>query len=212
MTASESLPAPLRPRSVFTIVLTLVGVAGIPATFLPFVWDVSPVKALLGRGAEGVGWIAAPFFLAPLVTLLLIRWIAAGPLSRRERVFAWVVGVAAAASASELFAEGLVRAIAGLDDAPSGSADWVTFGILALALPALVLAIRARRILPDTNAALMVMQAIYAANAIACLWVFSDARYQTGAYLSMVTSGAYVVQMVGAAVAGWRLRARSRAH
>lgn len=113
MTTDQALPASLRPRSAFTIVLTLVGCAGIPATFLPFVWSVSPVKAVIGRGAEGVGWIAAPFFLAPLVTIVMIRRMASGPLSRRARVFAWVAGIAAAVSASELCAEGLVRAIAG---------------------------------------------------------------------------------------------------
>ena len=65
--------------------LTLVGLVGVTALFLPFTGGVSPAQATFG-----FFWVAAsPAFLAVFVSTAWIRWIVAGRLARWEQALGY---------------------------------------------------------------------------------------------------------------------------
>ena len=74
-------------------VLTLLGLLGIQAVFLPFTYDASPARGALDRD---VWRIAAPFFLSLLISSASLRWVLAGRLSPPERLIAYLLSGATA--------------------------------------------------------------------------------------------------------------------
>jgi len=217
MVTTPAVPAPLRPRSVFSILVLLIGSAGILAVFLPFVEGVSPLAVMMDIGKDPgffevreLAWLAAPFFLAPLLIVAMLRWIASGTLSKGERVAMWVLAVAAAVS----FFMGFTR-LGFHELITNGDSDLWQFSLLAflvvlslLPLGGLGLAMWLRRHAGAALPPIVAMETTFISNALGCLWIFGDSRYQQGAYCTMVAVGALLVHTVGASAAAWHARAK----
>jgi hypothetical protein len=208
MTVDSSSPVALRPRSVFTVLIVLVAAAGVPGPFLAFVENVSALsvvmQALGGRGeifnVADLVWIAAPFFLAPLVTLAHVRWAASGRLSAGERVAGWAAGTLAAASIAWFFWHEL------WPEADDQSIAQVGLFLLLSLLPAggVCLAAWLRRRVPPALAPLVAVETAYVSNAGWCLWMFHESRYQAGAYCAAIAAAALLVHVVSVSAAGFR--------
>ena len=183
---------PNRPRSIFQLLLTVVGLVGIAALFLPFTEGVSPADVVLayfrGEDTATIWKLAVPFFLSVLVSSASLRWIVSGTLSRPERMIAHFVSVAIASMTLSLYWDDVTW--------PSNIREW-----LALATPVSTLilgvyiVIRSWR-MPSLRelSALMSMQVAYLANCLLCLISFVGG-WQIGAYFALVTAVVYSAQI-----------------
>ena len=200
------------------ILLTVSGIAGITALFLPFVQDISPVSFvfnfLLLEFSNREGWfyislwpflpLAMPFFLSVFVSAAFVRWMISGLLSRPERTIACVI--------SSMMALGILYFIIYiiLEDVRNSSATWTTSAIfhflLILVIPLLLLLFGVYIVIKNLKnkelkevGAVMAMQITYLSNAILCLISFFG-EWQIGAYFVVVTSGVYLTLIVMALV------------
>jgi hypothetical protein len=176
-------------------VLTLIGAIGIPALFLPFVFDATPAKAIFD---QQVWQLALPGFLSPLIVGGSVRWIVFGTLSRLERAVAYILGAGAVAAMLSGYFFKFTR--------PSGAQEWLTW-----ILPPVVLCLGAYllRAAPSKEfKPVMAMQMAYLANAVLCLVGFWG-DWQIGAYCVLVASSMFVLQIV--LILTQRVRDRGRA-
>ena len=166
------------------MLLTLIGLTGVFALFLPFTFSESPTSAVAGRDFWRLG---LPFFLVVPVSLGYIRWIITGALSRAERVFGYLMGVISACLTLSLYVQG---------SGPSRIRDWVS-----LVLPLIVFAaggfITSRNWRTDRVNALVAMQVAYVANSLLCLTSFFG-EWQVGAYVTLLPTLSYAAQITAA--------------
>lgn len=147
------------PRSGFSLLFTVAGVAGIPGAFLPFTWNTSPLDAartlLLMKGQfERLWTLGVPLLLAVPVTAASIRWLATRRLSRPERIAAYLMALVAACCFLCIYLPG--------NGQPSSFSDWslFAFGLAAPAVGAYLLWRNRRAGVPVGVAAIAAMQMV----------------------------------------------------
>jgi hypothetical protein len=210
----RALPAAHDPRSRFSLMVAIVGLAGVASIFLPFAYAVSPLDAVgtlpFLRGdehfLEGLWRLGVPFLLAILVTVETIRWVVSERITRVECLVGYLAAlVAAACLLSLLFAYGSDNA----QSAPSGFIEWfmVAFPWAGLAAGVYLLRKNSRAGVPDAANTVAAMQIVYVIVAIICLATYASSGLQIGGYLVAVTTVAYMTQIVAVAAAAWRHRA-----
>lgn len=200
------------------ILLTVSGIAGITALFLPFAEDISPASFvfnfLILEFSDREGWfyislwpflpLAMPFFLSVFVSAAFVRWMISGLLSRPERTIAYVI--------SSTMALGILHFVIYviLENVRTSSATWTTSAIfhflLILVIPSLLLLFGVYVVIkglknkgPKEIGAVMAMQIAYLSNALLCLILWVN-TWQIGAYFVVFTSGIYLTQIVMATV------------
>jgi hypothetical protein len=181
--------------------LTVLGLAGIPALFLPFYFNTSPVDTFLDDSDSERWLLGLPFFLAPFAVAASWRWIVAGSLSRGWRIVGLGLGLAASMAvitASYLITSALSHLF---DSGPPGPPNTL-LGWIMLAIPVMTLLaggfllhrnsrdVRSREFNPVLS-----MQTAYVAHALFFLILFSG-EWQSGAYFVLVTTIAFIVQPV----------------
>jgi hypothetical protein len=208
MPVDRALPAAHDPRSRFSLMVAIVGLAGVASIFLPFTYAVSPLDAAgtlpFLRGDEhflgGLWRLGVPLFLAILVTVGTFRRVVSGRLTRAERMVGYLAALVAAACLLSIFFT------YGADDAqssPSGIIEWfmVAFPLVGLAAGVYLLRRNSRTGVPDAASTIAAMQIVYVIVAIICLATYASPELQIGAYLVAVTTLVYLVQIVAVAVA-----------
>jgi len=175
----------MRERNIH-LLLTMSGIAGIAAVYLPFTYDISPMIA-----APTELWVLAlPFFLSIPVFAASIRWILSGSLSLPERIVAYALSAASTGATLSLFWP---------DSDPGFDSDeWIAMAIpIVVLLSGVFLLIRDRRARRlGSFRPVMTLQVAYLANAILCLYAyFEDGGWQMGAYCVLLTVIAYIVQI-----------------
>lgn len=179
------------------VFLAIAGLTGIAVLFLPFTFDISPLMALQNR----LTWkVAAPAFLAVLISFAAMRWIISGSLSRAEAGIAYIVSIASAfATLSCLYQ--IIR------ESWSPSEFEVTL-VLLIVIPFfvllsgswLVISKLKRKISRDYNP-IIALQVAYLADCLMCLIMycpfFDDfmTGWQIGAWLSIATVVIYLLQI-----------------
>ena len=208
MPVDRALPAAHDPRSRFSLVVAIVGLAGVAAVFLPFTFNVSPLDAVralpfLQGDAHLLGglWrLGVPFLLAILVTVGTFRRIVLGPLTRAELVVGYLAALVAACCFLSLYLP------YGNDDparAPSGFSEWFMFLVswVGSAAGAYLLWRNLQRGVPHAANIISAMQIVYAIVAVFCMVAFASEGWQIGAYLVAVTTLVYLVHIVAVSVA-----------
>ena len=206
MPVDRALPAAHDPRSRFSLIVAIVGLAGVAAVFLPFTFNVSPLDAagtlpFLRGDAHFLGglWrLGVPLILAILVTVGTVRRVVSGPLTRAELVVGYLAAlVAACCFLSLFFAFGSDNA----RRAPSGLIDWfmVAFPWAASTAGGYLLWRNSRVGVPGAANAIASMETVYVIVAVICLTIYASRELQIGAYLVAVTTLVYLVQIVAVA-------------
>jgi hypothetical protein len=208
MPVDRALPAAHDPRSRFSLVVAIVGLAGVAAVFLPFTFNVSPLDAagtlpfLRGDAhfLAGLWHLGVPLFLAILVTGGTGRWVISARFTRAERIVGYLAALVAAACLLSIFVT------YGSDDAqssPSGFIEWFMVGFPWVGSAAGVYLLRrnSRTGVPAAANTIAAMQIVYVIVAIICLVTYASSGWQIGAYLVAVTTLAYMAQIVAVSVA-----------
>jgi hypothetical protein len=202
------------PRSRFSLVVAIIGLAGVPAVFLPFTSDTSPLKVaaqfpLLRQGPAdyflgGLWWLGVPLTLAILVTLGSVRWIVTGRFSRAECLSAYLAALVAAGCFLSPFVSFLSLFV-------NDHFTWPTWGLpgwflvmvsgVGSAAGVCLLWRNARTGVPSAAKAIAAMQIVYAIVAVFCMVAFALDGWQIGAYLVAMTTLAYMAQIVAVSVA-----------
>lgn len=182
---SKPYLTPFRGRSRTPFLLTVVGMVGIPAIFLAFAWNTSPWNAALDKNLWRLAW---PFFLPILVTIASLRWHISTKLSHSERIIAYLVsaGMVCVTLSGYVMQYGL----------PNMFKEWIGFFLpfLILAFGVFTLLRTRQNAIFKSYRAIMTMQTAYLANSLLCLSSFLE-RWQIGAYCSLVTTIAYLIQI-----------------
>ena len=196
----------LKIRTATCLILhTVAGIAGITALFLPFVWDVSPVRfvfsflaSLASDYSDKELWplllLAIPFFHSVFVSAAFVKWMISGLLSRTERTIAYLMSFIMALGILILITLGFWFQ---LSNPPSCVRDWLTWVIpLLLLLFGVYIVIKnLKNKGPKEASAVMAMQIVYLSNALLCLILWIN-NWQIGAYFVVVTAGIYLTQIV----------------
>lgn len=178
-------------RSIFSIAVGLVGLAGVAAIWLPFAYSTSPARAV----TDGDLWyLAVPFLLAIPITAAYAWWTASGRLPTGAQ---WGARVLAACSmaVTALFYASTVRKENWPD---SGAKDWAAFLMpLAIAAGWALLAYRWRPGPQTATApeAIALMEVAYLVNAVLCLLAFAG-EFDLGGWISLVVSAAYAAHAI----------------
>jgi hypothetical protein len=179
-------------RSPIQWFLTLAGLSGIAAIFLPFTFDVSPWVAITHEEAWGVGAIlllpmlGAPFLLSVFTGVLTIRWNISGSISLPERTFSYFVSIFSACVTMALYLNmNLPKSIHELFILTAPILIFITGGFL------IIRNYRSGKFRDFSP--IMAMQTSYLANCVLCLIGFF---WQIGAYFALASAVAYAVQMV----------------
>lgn len=175
------------------IFLAIAGMTGIIGLFLPFSWDVSPMKALI---AKDFWQLAAPAFLSILVTSATLRWIILGSFSRPEKIIAYSVSVTSACITLSFILK--------MDLFQTDFQEWVSaiIPIVVLLLGAFVV-IRnsSKKGLRNYNP-LIAMEIAYLANCLFCLAGFWSngnqilGGWEIGAYFCLAACIVYTLHII----------------
>jgi hypothetical protein len=208
MPVDRALPAAHNPRSRFSLVVAIVGLAGVAAVFLPFTYAVSPLDAVgtlpfLRGDAHFLGglWrVGVPLLLAVLVTVGTFRRIVLGPLTRTELVVGYLAALVAVGCFLSIY---LPDGNGDSTGGPSSFSAWFMLLVswVGSAAGAYLLRRNWRTGVPDAVNAVAAMQLVYVVVAIICLAIYASAGWQIGAYLVAVTTLAYMTQIVAVSVA-----------
>jgi len=165
--------------------LTLVGFAGVAGVFLPFTYDYSPLRAV---GESDLWKLGAPFFLSVFVAIASLRWITSGRFSRAERVASYTLSVLTAGVILWMWVE-VIGPRPRIDDWGFILIPPVTF--LTAVFLVIVGSINggARGFSP-----VAALQVPYLGNCLLLLIEFAR-HWQLGAWFSLITASAYVLQI-----------------
>ena len=204
MPVDRALPAAHNPRSRFSLVVAIAGLAGVAAILLPFAYDVSPFSAagmLFSRGQLfGDLWHwGVPAMLAILVTAGTFLWARAGQLTRAERLIGYLSALIAACCLLSTF---LPSGSNDFPEAASGVVDWslALFPWMGSAVGVALILRNTRTGVPDAANVIAAMQIVYVIVAVDCLVTWAS-EGQIGAYLVAVTTLVYMTQIVAVSVA-----------
>jgi hypothetical protein len=169
----------VRPMLRLVAVATL---AGVPALFLNFAYNVSPLDALLEAGgdAEGVWRLGLPFFLIVPLAALAARFGRSGRLTKGDRIAAYAAAAVAAGVTLSLY----------LISRPEAHS---TQEIASMTAPLVMLAAGAWLFLRVRRAAgpapLVALEVPYLANMLLCLIAFQG-EWQAGAWCALAATAA----------------------
>lgn len=215
MLVDQPLSGVWNPRSRWSLTVSIAGLAGVVAIFLPFTFDTSPLTAAaqFPLWPHERDWILGslwrlglPLMLPILVSVGNFRWAAAGRLPRAERLAAYVAALLAELGFLSLF---LPFGSGEPLTAPSSFREWVMLLApwVGSAAGAFLLWRNRRAGVPDAANAIAAMQVAYTIVAVFCLVTFEPARWQVGAYVAALTAVLYLIQIVSLSAFG---RVRSR--
>jgi hypothetical protein len=173
------------------LALATVGVAGAIALFMPFTSNVSPMSAIVDRALQP---LALPFFLTILILIASIRLAFADSLSTPESAIAFIAGGIAALYSGNWIIDVVVDQF----DASTTLGDWLIFmtpiAIFVLGACLLIRDLQRRRL--RAYRPVLALQTAYLGNTVFCtIGIANDFGWQAGAYLSLVTSVAYLIQI-----------------
>lgn len=204
MPEDRPLPAALNPRSAFSLAVTVVGLAGVPAFFLPFAYGTSPQAAVTAMFSSDtilnrLWHFGVPLLLALLVTAATIRRVISGRFTRAEGLAAYgaaLVGACCVLSTFFLY----------WGDSGGGPSSFLERFMMAFlwmgsAEGAYLLRRNARAGVPTAANAIAAMQVIYVVVALYLLVGFGSDGWQIGAYLVAVTTLVYAAQVIAISVA-----------
>jgi len=164
----------------------MTGGVGILAIFLPFAWSTSPLAAVFDEYLWRLAW---PFFLPALVTSASLHWLITKRLSRSGNTIAYLISAAMIC---------LMLSVYGAADRwPGEFKEWLAFVLPFVTMGFGVFALLKTRL----NATLRLfgptisLQVAYLANCLLCLSSWFG-QWQIGAYCSLVTAIAYVIQII----------------
>jgi hypothetical protein len=177
--------------------LTVIGMAGIAAIFLPFVRGIfspaaSPLAVALNETAL---WrLAIPFLLPIVISGMFIRRNFSGSLSLLEQVFAYLAGISAACATLSMYL------IVGFNvHGRSSDVDYLL--LYAMVSPVIILAIGGYLVIRNCRigklrdlSAVMAMQVAYIGNCAPCLFL-SFGGWDIGAYCAILTVVVYFFQI-----------------
>jgi hypothetical protein len=165
--------------------------------FVPFIYEVSPLRAMNELFAAPFSWhwtlelalglLAAPFFLGPPLVLWHLRLLVASHSTRGERITLWSLSVLSVAASLLFISTGtweLLTTTGGADRQPvvcASGASIIAGGTLMLFNP---LARRLR--LSREGRATLALSTGYLANAAMLLIGFAGEAYELGAWLTVV--------------------------
>jgi len=173
--------------------LAIAGLTGVVSLFIPFTWDVSPMKALLDKDF----WkLAAPFFLTILISIASFRWLITGSFSRGWQTIGYFISAVSAIITISFFFTG--------GASPSEFMEWIALAVAVVVLLAgswLVIA-KSRKQIAEGYCPLIALQVAYLANCLMCLVLFRPEynslfgySWQIGAWLSLATAMIYMFQI-----------------
>lgn len=165
--------------------LIIPAVTGIATLFLPFTFDTSPWHAKLDRD---LWWVADPFFLTLLITVLSARKLVWGALSPAERIVAYLAG---ATSIGVWAWFGVTRFSEWSQESQSVMAMTASFAMLVGGVVLLICSLRSES--GRSLAPVVALEVAYLGNSAFCLVDFAGG-WQKGAYYALVTSVLYLVQ------------------
>ena len=186
-------------RRTTMLFLAISGTAGIASLFLPFTSGVSPAWVIrIFFPIKFDSWfifsLAAPFFLAFLISAAFLRWMISGFLSRPERIVAYVLSTMMACGTLLYIILGFIEFISDLR--PDVQIWFVLFiPLLTLSFGVFTVIKNLRNNGTREVNALITMQTAYLSNALLCLIMFFEG-WQSGAYCVAVTSALYLIQIV----------------
>jgi len=180
-------PIDSRPHLPLQWILTVTGVTGIPAIFLPFTVGTSPWAAAFG--GYGLWQIALPAFLSLPVTYLLMRWLIAKKLLITEQLIACLLSIASAFTTLAVYVKDMTY--------PADLKEWVVFILpLLIICSGIFILVRIRnKKMFNPYGAILCLQLAYLANCVLSLGAFIG-EWQSGAYLIMLTVTAYLIQLI----------------
>jgi hypothetical protein len=202
MTNSLQVPAAHAPHSWITLTVTVLGLAGILALFLPFTENRTPFMVALGSEGGDLIFLALPLFLACLASAASVRWCVSNRLSRVERLLGYIGTLTGAIMFLSLDIRGGMW--------PSRFFEWLVWtGLLMIPLAGVLLWVRNRRKgIPKALNAITAMQIVYIADAVwALALVFLPSappkpgefqlslKPQIGAYFVLLTALVYLTQI-----------------
>jgi hypothetical protein len=169
--------------------LTLFGLSGVLAIFLPVAFGKSP-----WNGFRDAWFIALPFFLPPVNAAASVRWIMTGSFSKLEYLSAYVVSMAVALlpfvesigtllSVKELLNEWPIALI------------WLLFPLAIFCFDVYYL-LRHRKHRRREFSAVMVLQIAYLPTAGFCFLIVLTESGVIGAYCALVAMSAYIMQII----------------
>jgi hypothetical protein len=182
--------------------LTLVGLSGVFAIFLPVAFGTSPWNGI------GYAWqIALPFFLPPFIAAASVQWIMTGSFWKLEYLLACVLSMAVSFLPVWLFIEAIYP------DAfwPSIKEllnEWPLL-LIWLLLPLSIICFDTYCLLPHRKhrigeySVVMVLQMAYLPTAGICfLILFDEAWNSPGAGCAVIAMSAYIAQAILVKVKG----------
>ncbi|MFZ1452688.1 MAG: hypothetical protein WAT20_08290 [Ferruginibacter sp.] len=172
--------------------LTVIGVAGIPAIILPFAWGYSPLTATYSHNLIlSETWrIACPFFLPVLITIAIVRWIILKKHSKAEIIAGYMVGAAIIC----VTFSGYVVSYEWTTDDTQWQITFISPFVMLLFGIFFVLRNR-KKLIPGPRGAIVLMQLAYLINCVFCLIGFFG-MWQIAAYLSLATAIVYFAQII----------------
>lgn len=169
------------------LLLTIIGVTGIVAIVLPFTWSTSPFNAAFNEYVWRLAW---PGFLPVLITSASLRWLFSTTPSLTEQVIAYLVSLACVfVTLSFYFLSG--------SGWPGDFKEWLTYFIplITLGFGIFTMLVHRKDVEIKPFLFIMSMQTAYLANILLCLTGFLG-EWQIGAYFSLITTIAYLLQIV----------------
>lgn len=173
------------------LLLTAIGVAGIPASVLPFAYNYSPLSVawsqdMFLRDMWRLSW---PFFLPVLITIATVRWIILNKHSKAEIIAGYMLSGA-------MFCvtfSGYLSRFNWTDDVQSQIAFISPFVILLVGI--FVVLINRKKLVPKPTGAIILLHVAYLTNCFLCLIGFIG-QWQIAAYLSLATAIAYIADII----------------
>ncbi len=189
---SNSESSDLRSWFMIQLLLTLTGVIGIAAIFLPFSWSISPFSAAFMKDFD-LWQIAWPAFLPLLITVVSLRWLFAPTFSRIEVIIAHFAGAVSIALVCFTF----FSFITNIGGWPTDINEWLSliFPVVTLVFGIYVLTRSRKNLMHNPFLAIFSMQVAYVANCLLCLISFFS-EWQIGAYFCLITVIAYLIQII----------------
>ena len=207
MPVARPLPAAHDPRSGFSLVVAVVGLAGVASIVLPFTYNVSPFGAagtLFSRDSFlGELWrLGIPFLLAILVTAGAFRLALSGRFTRTERLVGYLAAMGAACCLLSIF---LPYGSNNFVSAPSGAFEWfmTVFPWMASAAGIALVWRNAQAGVPEGANVIAAMELVYVTVAVICLVSYAG-EWQIGACLVALTTLVYLAQIAAVSVAAPR--------
>lgn len=159
----------------------IIGIIAIATIFIKFASNISPFDAIYDKD---IWFLAIPFFLPVVIGFASLRWIFVNDLSTVEKILAYTISTVLTGFIFFIYVY-FMNWPNEVKDLVSYILPYVvyTFGIASFVF-----------LRKNPYSTIMLMQIAYISNTLFCFVVFFD-LLQTGAYLTLLTSFIYAVQI-----------------